>query len=298
MELGHDLRRLIDDLRRHDSVLWRRALDAGITHGPRPFVEHAPPLIGLLFAALLGPQRRAVKKNLRRALGPRGHVAEALDVARVFSSFASCLTEAILVAKGRPDRLLGLATDDENFLGPARAGRGLIVATAHTGGWQAAGPLLRCLHASDVLVVMARERDARAEAIMSDARERAGVRIVHVGTSPLDALPLLSHLRRGGVVAVQIDRVPSGMRGRDVTLFGEPSQLPEGPLKLAALSGAPIVPVFTRRMGYMRYEVTSHPPVYLPKRPSEGELDLAAQSISTAMESFLRANPTQWFHFE
>lgn len=298
MLLGNDLRRVLNDLRQHDSVLWRRALEAGIKHGPRSFVQYSPPLIGLAFALALGSKRQTVVNNLRRAKGPRHAVLEAIDVARVFSSFASCLTEALVVAKGRPERVVGVALDDEHFLGPARKGRGVIVATAHTGGWQAAGPLLRCLHESDVLIVMARERDARAEAIMADARARAGMHIVHVGDNPLDALPLLSHLRKGGVVAVQVDRMPAGMRGRNVTLFGEPSQVPEGPLKLAAMSGAPIVPVFTRRTGYMRYEVASHPPVYLPKRPSDGELDLAAQRITTAMETFLRANPTQWFHFE
>ncbi|MDI1445842.1 lysophospholipid acyltransferase family protein [Polyangium sp. 6x1] len=298
MGIGDDLGKLLDDLRRHDSVLWRRALDAGVTHGPRPFVRYAPPLIGLAFAIALGRQRRAVRKHLRRALGPRNVIVENVDVARVFASFASCLTEAFLVGRDRPERLVGLCASDENYVRAASEGRGVIIATAHTGGWQAAGPILRSVHTADVVVVMAHERDERAEALTDDARDKAGVRIVHVGTSPLDALPLLSHLRRGGVVAVQIDRLPKGMRGREVTLFGEPFVVPEGPLSLAALSGAPIVPVFTRRLGYMRYEVRSCPPISLPRRPSEDELSLAARRIASAMESFLRENPTQWFHFE
>ncbi|MDI3283979.1 lysophospholipid acyltransferase family protein [Polyangium sp. 15x6] len=298
MGIGDDLGKLIDDLRRHDSVLWRRALDAGVTHGPRPFVRYAPPLIGLAFGIALGRQRRAVRRNLRRALGKRNVLVENVDVARVFASFASCLTEAFLVGRGRPERLVGLCASDENYVQAASEGRGVIIATAHTGGWQAAGPILRSVHTADVVVVMAHERDERAEALTDDARDKAGVRIVHVGTSPLDALPLLSHLRRGGVVAVQIDRLPKGMRGREVTLFGEPFVVPEGPLSLAALSGAPIVPVFTRRLGYMRYEVRSCPPISLPRRPSEDELSLAARRIAAAMESFLRENPTQWFHFE
>ncbi|HVK71437.1 MAG TPA: lysophospholipid acyltransferase family protein [Polyangium sp.] len=298
MGIGDDLGKLLDDLRRYDSVIWRRALDAGVTHGPRPFVRYAPPLIGLAFGIALGRQRRAVRRNLRRALGPRNVLVENADVARVFASFASCLTEAFLVGRDRPERLVGLCASDEHYVRAASEGRGVIIATAHTGGWQAAGPILRSVHTADVVVVMAHERDERAEALTDDARDKAGVRIVHVGTSPLDALPLLAHLRRGGVVAVQIDRLPKGMRGREVTLFDEPFVVPEGPLSLAALSGAPIVPVFTRRLGYMRYEVRSCPPISLPRRPSEDELSLAARRIASAMESFLRENPTQWFHFE
>ncbi len=289
---------VVDDLRKHDSVLWRRALNAGVTHGPDAFVRHVPPLFGLAFGLALGDKRRAVRRNLRRALGERGALAEYADVARVFTTFASCLTEALIASSERRGRMLGVLVADEHFRECLRQGRGLIIATAHTGGWQAAGPLMRSVHAADVIVAMAPERDQRARELADDARDRAGVRVVHVGTSPLDALPLLAHLRRGGVVAVQIDRLPPGMRGREVTLFGEPFQVPEGPLQLAALSGAPILPVFTRRLGYMRYEIVSSPPIYLQRKPSAASLDEAARRITTVMETFLRANPTQWFHFE
>jgi phosphatidylinositol dimannoside acyltransferase len=118
-----------------------------------------------------------------------------------------------------------------------------------------------------------------------------------VGNGPLDALPLLAHLRRQGAVAIQIDRVPRGMRSRDVSLFGRPGQIPEGPLKLAELSGAPIIPVFTARIDYRRYRVEVAPPIDVPKRASDADLDAAAQRLATAMSSFLRSYPTGWFHF-
>jgi len=296
--LRDKLESLVNDLRRHDSVLWRRALNAGVTRGPDVLVRHSPPLFGLVFGLALGDKRRAVRRNLRSALGERGALAEYADIARVFTNFARCLTEALVAASDRRDRMLGVLHADENLMAASREGRGLIIATAHTGGWQAAGPLLRSVHALDVIVAMAPERDERARELSDGARDRAGVRVVHVGTSPLDALPLLAHLRRGGVVAVQIDRLPPGMRWREVTLFGKPFRMPEGPLQLAALSGAPILPVLTRRLGYMRYEIVSSPPISLPRKPSAAELDDAARRITAALETFLRANPTQWFHFE
>jgi KDO2-lipid IV(A) lauroyltransferase len=88
------------------------------------------------------------------------------------------------------------------------------------------------------------------------------------------------------------------MRGHKVELFGEPWSIPEGPLTLASVSGAPIVPVFTRRLRFMEYEVVLGQPIELPRRPSVGELDAAARGIAAEMERFVRANPTQWFHFE
>jgi KDO2-lipid IV(A) lauroyltransferase len=174
----------------------------------------------------------------------------------------------------------------------------MILATAHTGGWQVAGLAVERLLGCEMLVVMRRERDPRAQALQDDARERAGVRFAYVGDDPLASLGLLGHLRRGGVVAMQIDRLPPRMRGRTGRLFGVPFSIPEGPLRLAAVSGAPIVPVFTRRLGYMDYDVLVADAIRLPRRPADADLDDAAAAVLRATEAFVRANPTQWFHFE
>lgn len=298
MNLPSRLRALLDDLRHHDSVLWRRAVDVGVTYGPGFFIRHSPALFGLAVGAALPEHRRVVRRNLRLALGQREALVEYRDMARVFINFASCLTDAFIAGSDRPDRLTGLCVNDEHFTNAFRRGHGVIVVTAHTGGWQAAAPLLRSVHATDVLIVMQRERDKRAQEVQDGTRDRVGVRVLHVDDDPLAVLPLLSHLRKKGVVAIQIDRLPPGMRGREVELFGTPFRVPEGPLQLAAVSGAPIVPVFTRRIGFMEYEVCIAPPVSLPRRPRSEELDAAARQIAAEMERFVRANPTQWFHFE
>jgi KDO2-lipid IV(A) lauroyltransferase len=292
------LRELYEDLRHHDSVLWRRAMNAGITYGPDAWVRYSPPFFGVAFAAALPRQRRAVRDNLRRALGPRSKVREAWDVARVFSNYACSLTDAFIAGSDRGDPL-HVVCDDEAALRRAKAEkRGMILATAHTGGWQIAGLALQNLLDAELLVVMRRERDARAQALTDAARDRAGVKIAHVGDDPLEALSLLAHLKRGGVVAMQIDRLPPGMRGLTGKLFGEPFAIPEGPLRLAGLSGAPLVPLFTRRLGYMDYDVHVCAPIHVSRRPDPAELDAAAAAVLRAMEAFVVANPTQWFHFE
>lgn len=292
------MRALLDDLLRHDSVLWRRAMRAGVMNGPDAFVRFSPPLFGLAFGAALPRHRRAALRNIRRARGPQSAVAEARDVARVFATFASCLTEAFLAGSAGSGRLTARCVNHGAVVRALSKGRGVILATAHTGGWQAAGPILGSLHDVEILLVMQRERDGRAQALQDDARGRAAGRVVHVGDNPLDALALLAHLRRQGAVAMQIDRLPRGMRGHPVDLFGEPWLIPEGPLTLASVSGAPIVPVFSRRLRFMEYEVVLGEAIEVPRRPSPAQLDAAARALSGALERFVRANPTQWFHFE
>ena len=282
---------------RPDSVLWRRALDAGVRFGPDALVRYSPPVFGLAFGAALPWARAIVRANLRRILGERPPLEELRDIAAVFSTYARCLTEGLLLGSGRGYELTSHAPGVEHYLASAAEGRGVIIATAHTAGWEVAGPMLSGVHPAEVVIVMRRERDPEARAIQDEARLRAGVKVVHIGDSPFDALPLLRYLKGGAVVAMQIDRVHPGMRTREVTFLGERSPIPEGPLTLSALSGAPLLPMFTRRLGFMEYEVAVSPPIRLPRRPSEEELDRAAQTMSDAMEAFVKAHPTQWFHF-
>jgi len=280
-----------------DSALLRRAMVAGVTKGPETFVRYAPPFFGLAFGAALPEVRERVRTNLRRVLGPRPALEELYDVAAVFSNYASCLTEAILLGTPRGHGLVSRAIGVEHYETCVAEGKGIIIATAHTGGWETAGPMLSRVRSREVIVVMARERDARARAMQDELRERAGVKVAHIGETAFDALPLLRHLKQNAVVAMQIDRVPKGMRARTVKLFGEPWLAPEGPLTLSALSGAPIMPVFTRRLGFMSYEAHVFPPIHVPRRPTPAELDAAAQALMTPLGEFLRENPTQWFAF-
>jgi phosphatidylinositol dimannoside acyltransferase len=283
---------------RPDSALWRRAFAAGVEHGPDAFVRYSPPLFGVAFAAGLPVARGIVRSNLRRVLGRRPAAAELYDVAAVFSNYACCLTEALLVGSKREGYALrSTARGVAGYYEAAAEGRGVIIATAHTAGWEIAGPVLAGIHPAEVVIVMQRERDEQARAIQDEARVRAGVKVVHTGESAFDALALLGRLRRGAVVAMQIDRVPPGMRARVTSLFGDPWHVPEGPLALAAASGAPILPVFTRRIGFMEYEALVAPAIRLPRRASASQLDGAARQLTAAMETFIHDNPTQWFHF-
>jgi lauroyl/myristoyl acyltransferase len=249
--------------------------------------------------ALAVPElRRQISGQLARARGRVGTLRDATDVARTFANFASCLTEVL--ATGSKNGLPPVATFHrsprvETLL--ASPG-GAIFATAHTAGWERLGTHLARYHHKQVLVVMQRERDDRARELQDAMRQLPpGIQILHVGDDPLASLPLIRHLREGGIVALQIDRVPAGMPGHPVRLFGQPGAIPEGPLRLAQLTGAPIVPVFSARMGHRRYAVYVHEPIAVPRRAETKAIDAAAQHLADALEEFVSAHPTQWFPF-
>ncbi|MGD0679262.1 MAG: lysophospholipid acyltransferase family protein [Polyangiaceae bacterium] len=265
--------------------------------GPEWFARYTPPVIGVAICALSPEPRRVILRNLRRVRGRRGHLRDSLDVARTFATYASCLAE-VLAGDSPRGRAPGALVLGERHVDAALAdGRGVVFATAHTAGWDLVGRLVWRHKGLRVMIVEAAERDAVARSIQDQARLGDGVSVTHVGDDPLAVLPLARHLREGGVVALQVDRVPPGRRGRDVRMFGEPARLPEGPLRLAALTGAPIVPIFAARTGHRRYTVEAYSAIRVARAAAPDELDAAAQRLADTMAHFVRANPTQWFHF-
>jgi len=247
--------------------------------------------------ALAPGPRRAIGESLRRVRGARGAARDAVDVARTFATYASCLTEILGAGSPRGRLPRGVVWGELHLRDALAGGKGIIVVTAHTAGWETVGPLLSRDHGLRIMIAVQAERDPQARRIQDAAREAHGLLVTHVGDDPLSALPLVRHLRQAGLVALQIDRAPPGIRTRAVRMFDRDARMPEGPLRLAALTGAPVLPVFAARTGHRSYRVEVCAPVRLPRRATEVQLDAAAQRLAQDLETFVRARPTQWFHF-
>jgi phosphatidylinositol dimannoside acyltransferase len=286
-----------DDLLALDGSFWRRLARWGASRGPEWFVRFSPPAIGVFACALAPGRRRVVLDNLRRVRGERGPLRDAVDVGRTFATYASCLAEILGASAARTRATDALVWGESHMADALAEGRGVVMVTAHTAGWEMVGPLMARDYALRVMIGVEPEADGGARAIQDDARRAHGMVVAHVGGDPLSALSLARHLREGGAVALQMDRVPRGMRTRSVTMFGAPARVPEGPLRLAMVTGAPLVAVFAARTGHRAYEVLVHPAVRLSRRAGDAELDAAAQTLADAMGSFVAAHPTNWFHF-
>ena len=284
--------------RPHEALFWRRLAHWGASRGPDWWVRYSPPVFGWAAAALVPSARKAVVRNLHRIRGPAPATTDAREVLETFSTYASCLAEVLSNDADTGPRPPETVHRRVQHVHDARAhGKGIIMVMAHTAGWETVGPVVARNQGLQMMFVMQREADEGARALHDEARKRAGVTIVHAGDDPLASLPILRHLRNGGVVALQLDRVAPGMRTREVDFLGQRTKLPEGPLKLAQVSGAPILPVFCARLGYRRYVVELYESRLVPRHATEPELDAVAQHLADSLAEFLRSHPTQWFHF-
>lgn len=281
----------------HDGIFWRRMAAMGARRFPRWWMRYSPPVFGLAAALAMPSARQTVRNNLERIRGRAPRHRDWLDTAKTFTTYASALSEALAQGSENGKDLRATFVRNDLLKEAVGRGKGVLLLTLHTAGWEVATPLFVDDVSLDVLIVMQRERSGRAQELHDETRTTSRTSVLHLGDSELAALPIARHLAKKGAVAMQIDRAPPSGRTITVDLLGRPFAIPEGPLRIAELSGAPMLPTFSARTGFNTYTLQNYPPIELPRRASPADRQRAAQEIANAMGDFLKRHPTQWFHF-
>lgn len=283
----------------HTGRIWRKWAYWGANRGPRFFIQWAPPLLGIFFCLILPEVRRIVLRNVRWIQGKRDLWPEVRDVLATFCQFASSLTESLASGRAEARAAHIRVRGAECFQQLVQSGQGFVIATAHIGPWDSAVQALAKNLSAPVLIVMAHEADEAAEEIQDQARRSEDVQVLRIGKHPLDALPVLQHLRAGGIVALQMDRLPTGNEQNVVQthLFEREFPVPPGPLLLAGLAQVPLFPIFSARTGYFSRLIEVGRPVFPVRRADPQDLQREAQALVDQMAQHLQAFPTQWFHF-
>ena len=281
---------------RYNRAAYYRVARATASGLPRPARLWLARRVARVAGGRFVAERAAVRRNLAHV--HPGRDAAWLDqaVARVFETFAVCFADLLSLNRGPAARLWRhVAGIDEQV--PTRvalaAGRGCVSITAHLGNWELAGRLLAPL-GRPVHVVMAPEADTGVASVLAGGGNGQGspVRFVRLD-GPLVGVGLVAALRRGEVVAFQMDRALGGRGDRRVPFFGQPAAFPVGPFQLAAAAGAPVVPAFCVLEPGGRYRLTVEP-AYPVERGAEL---LGLTRAVSILERYVAAHWEQWFNF-
>jgi len=179
--------------------------------------------------------------------------------------------------------------------------KGVIMLTAHLGNAEVAAPYIFKMGVTrPIHIVMYQDAADGTERFHTRHRRLlADMRVIST-TDPLSAgFKIIGALRGGDVVALRADRA---MQGKTIpaTLLGGEVHLPAGPFMAAALSGSPVVQVYTCRLGYRRY-VCVIGPMRRYGDDEQGTRDeriaRAAQDFADGLDNMLRKYPMQWSNF-
>lgn len=258
-------------------------------------------MVALTFFLIMKWERRAVTGNLRRVSGKRG-LALQWKVYWVFYSFCDLMVSYCFVPQASPSQLLGMLVDSEGGGDKINqclaAGNGLIVWTAHVGNWEFASRLLAIYGRVNVARVV---EDNPAEITLRNLMANEQLKIIDLKGGVTATIELLQALRRNEMVAIQGDRVYQ-RHTFEVPFFSQPTSFPLGPFLLSQVSGAPVLPVFVIRRGWLRYQTLIGDLIpAVPSRVTGGDDDAGLYEAMCQAVRFLEKTLTthfdQWMNY-
>ncbi len=174
----------------------------------------------------------------------------------------------------------------EHFEEARKRGRGVLFATAHLGNWElsafAHGLLTRPMY-----VVVRPLDNAEIDELVERRRTLSGNSLV--GKKEF-ARSILKALRDNEAVGILVDQNSSLEEGVFVDFFGVPACAGTGFAKLAAHSGAAVIPGFALwSEKERRYVLRFYPPVEI-----SGDVSRDTQELHSRLESVIRQYPDQW----
>ena len=263
-------------------VLWSLAA------APLPLARFLSLCYARLFDRALPRLRRIARVNLAFALAAKSEAERERIIDGVFRSIARLLVSfARFPQMNRKNiskwiRYEGL----EHFEEALKRGKGVLFATAHLGNWELSAFAHGLMTAP--MNVMVRPLDnPHVDALVESRRALSGNRLIEKHEA---ARAVLQALKRNEAVGVLIDQNAALAEGVFVSFFGVPACAGTAFAKLAAHSGAAVIPGFALWSEHeRRYVLRFYPPVEIL-----GDAAADTQRIHSVFEGIIREYPDQW----
>jgi KDO2-lipid IV(A) lauroyltransferase len=174
----------------------------------------------------------------------------------------------------------------EHYLEAKRRGHGILFATAHFGNWE----LSAFAHAlmTEPMHIMIRPLDnPGVDRIVEDRRRLSGNRLIVKWDS---ARSVLRSLHLNEAVGVLIDQNTALQEGVFVDFFGTPACANTAFAKIAAKTGAAVIPGFAIWSdAEAKYILKFYPPLEISGDPAED-----TRRLHAVLERVIREHPGQW----
>lgn len=255
-------------------------------------LAHTSPEFAVLYTKLLDravPRlRRVAMRNLELAYPNKSRAERSHIVDGVFRSIARLLAVFARFPQLNRSNIQEWISYEglDNYIQAKERGRGVLVATAHLGNWE----LSAFAHAlmTEPMNIVIRPLDRPGiDRLVEQRRRMSGNRLIEKWDS---ARAILRALHQNEAVGVLIDQNTSLQEGVFVDFFGVPACANTAFARLAARTGAPVIPGFALWSERQRRYILR----FYPEVPMTGDAQKDTQALHSLLESVIREYPDQW----
>ena len=174
----------------------------------------------------------------------------------------------------------------EHFEAAKKAGRGVLFATAHLGNWELSA-FAHALMTEPMHIVIRPLDNPSIDRLVEDRRQLSGNHLIQKWDG---ARAILRALQQNEAVGILIDQNTSLDEGVFVDFFGTPACANTAFAKIAARTGAVVIPGFALWLeAEQRYVLRFYPPVEM-----SGDAAEDTRRLHALLEQVIREYPGQW----
>ena len=259
---------------------------------PRGMAEACGRALGALAWPLVPAKRKKLSHDqIVRCLGVDDAEAERISRAAAVR-FGPMIMEVLRfpVIKKHIDEYITFVGLDKLRQGLA-AGKGCIIAAAHSGNWELTGGAFA--QAGIPLVGVAqKQKSLGANRWIFEQRELIGMHI----TDKTGVREMFRMLKEGWAIGLIMDQDSSIRDGVVVDFFGQPTRAAVGAASMARFDGVPIFTAFMHRDEHGHHTLVVDGPYYVEKtKDKKADIKRTTQLLTTAIEKHIRLYPEEWF---
>jgi len=256
------------------------------------------PLYGIaLYFFLFAPTaRRHARRYLRLALG---RAAGARDRFRHLLYFSTTIHDRVFLLNGRDD-LFEITIEGASVMEAQVAkGRGAFLMGTHMGSFEVVSTVGKRQPGLHVAMAMYETNARKINAILGAVNPAAKTEVIPLGT--IDAMLKISeHIEAGSFVGVLGDRTLGAEPLQEVTVLGQRTHLPTGPMRTAAILGCPVIFMVGLYRGGNRYHVVFAPLADFSAVTPGARAAAVREAIeryASLLDRYCRSDPLNWFNF-
>jgi len=257
--------------------------------------------VSFIIYFLAGPQRRAILGNLTALRPDFGPVRRWWGGYQVFLEFALTYLDRLWHMHFRREVAWDIP-HKERFDAMCCLPTGVLIFTIHSGNYDIGASLFAQKFGRPLHIVRAPEQTEELQELRAAELRRVEQEqpLLHVHYNNVTdnhlGLELTRLLMAGEAVAVQGDRVITGVSSVAMQHAGLTYHIPRGPLVLAEIARVPCHPILLERIGCLKYRIHVLPAFY------DGSTKQRADDLGRVwlpiMHDFIQAHWDQWFVFE
>ncbi|HTD97452.1 MAG TPA: lysophospholipid acyltransferase family protein [Edaphobacter sp.] len=250
--------------------------------------------IGAIAFKALGRLRSVGTRNLELAFPEMTVVGQEKILRSVYRSLGYLLAEFCQMPRYTPKSASGFIRYEglENYLLARERGKGVLVLTGHLGAWELSS-FYHSLMGMPMGMVIRRLDNPLVDAFVNRIRCQHGNRVIHKDDF---ARGLIASMRAGETVGILMDTNMTPPQGVFVPFFGVPACTASGMARIAAKTGAAVVP------GFLLWEAEEQRYVLrfgeelevIDTGDSESDAVANTASFTAEIERYIRQYPEQW----